>query len=172
MSYQYQENLALDAQQRYSVKLKLIGLDICPYKVPADTWINDPKQWPAFEYQDVFHYLIKHPRIYSAEAMENYRSLEAHTFFVSGWVQTVFHMKTDSGHYVLKADVKPSWRVTEKPHHPWVALKKSGPVIAAHCNCMAGLGETCSHIGALLFKIEAAVRLGYTSSTCTDRPCE
>ncbi|KAL3847209.1 hypothetical protein ACJMK2_018131 [Sinanodonta woodiana] len=139
MSYQYQENLALDAQQRYSVKLKLIGLDICPYKVPADTWINDPKQWPAFEYQDVFHYLIKHPRY---------------------------------GHYVLKADVKPSWRVTEEPHHPWAALKKSGPVIAAHCDCMAGLGETCSHIGALLFKIEAAVRLGYTSSTCTDRPCE
>ncbi|KAL3865828.1 hypothetical protein ACJMK2_043178 [Sinanodonta woodiana] len=157
MSYQYQENLALDAQQRYSVKLKLIGLDICPYKVPADTWINDPKQWPAFEYQDVFHYLIKHPRTH---------------LFVSGWVQTVFHMKTDSGHYVLKADVKPSWRVTEEPHHPWVALKKSGPVIAAHCNCMAGLGETCFHIGALLFKIEAAVQLGYTSSTCTDRPCE
>ena len=33
------------------------------------------------------------------------------------------------------------------------------------------LGESCSHIGALLFKLEAAVRLGYTSSTCTDVPC-
>ncbi|KAL3884662.1 hypothetical protein ACJMK2_024780 [Sinanodonta woodiana] len=148
MSYQYQENLALDAQQRYSVKLKLIGLDIFPYKVPADPWINDPKQWPAFEYQDV--------------------SRGTH-FFVSGWVQTVFHMKTDSGHYVLKADVKPSWRVTEEPHHPWVALKK---IRTCYCSTLQLLGETCSHIGALLFKIEAAVRLGYTSSTCTDRPCE
>lgn len=70
--------------------------------------------------------------------MENYRSLEAHVFFVSGWVQTVFCLQSRSGIMVLKADVKPSWRVTEEPHHPWVALKKEGPVLAAHCDCMAG----------------------------------
>ena len=33
-------------------------------------------------------------------------------------------------------------------------------------------GETCSHVGALLYKMEAAVRLGYTSSACTDLPCK
>ena len=33
------------------------------------------------------------------------------------------------------------------------------------------LGEACSHIGALMFKVEAAVRLGYTTSACTDQPC-
>ena len=32
----------------------------------------------------------------------------------------------------------------------------------------AGLGESCSHIGAILFKIEAAVRAGYTKKTCTN----
>ncbi|XP_033740302.1 uncharacterized protein LOC117327441 [Pecten maximus] len=103
--------------------------------------------------------------------MENYRSLDAHVFFVSGWVQTVFHRKTTCGHVIAKADVKPSWRVTDEPHHPWVALKRNRPVITAHCDCMAGLGETCSHIGALLFKMEAAVRFGYTRSTCTDESC-
>lgn len=34
------------------------------------------------------------------------------------------------------------------------------------------LGETCSHVGALLFKIEAAVRFGHTSAACTDLPCK
>ena len=34
------------------------------------------------------------------------------------------------------------------------------------------LGESCSHIGALLFKIEAAVRLGYTHTACTDVACQ
>lgn len=34
------------------------------------------------------------------------------------------------------------------------------------------LGETCSHIGGLLFKMEAAVRLGYTRAKCTDVPCQ
>eukprot|EP00794_Sanderia_malayensis_P002270 gene2270-2608_t len=36
---------------------------------------------------------------------------------------------------------------------------------------MAGLGESCSHIGPILFKVEAAVRLGYTTAACTDQPC-
>lgn len=34
------------------------------------------------------------------------------------------------------------------------------------------LGECCSHIAALLFKVEAAVRLGITNLACTDKPCE
>ena len=34
------------------------------------------------------------------------------------------------------------------------------------------LGESCSHIGAMLFKIEAAVRLGYTNTTCTEQVCK
>lgn len=42
----------------------------------------------------------------------------------------------------------------------------------AFINCLScSLGESCSHIGATLFKLEAAVRLGYTSSACTDIPC-
>lgn len=34
------------------------------------------------------------------------------------------------------------------------------------------LGETCSHVGALLFKLEAAVRLGITAAACTGLPCQ
>ena len=33
-----------------------------------------------------------------------------------------------------------------------------GDVLSAHCNCMAGLGESCSHIGAILFFV-ATVRI-------------
>lgn len=34
------------------------------------------------------------------------------------------------------------------------------------------LGETCSHVAATLYKIEAAVRYGLTAQTCTDVPCQ
>lgn len=34
------------------------------------------------------------------------------------------------------------------------------------------LAESCSHIAAVLFKIEAAVRIGYTTKACTDEPCK
>ena len=104
--------------------------------------------------------------------MENYRSLEAYTFFISGWVQTIIHKRLPAENIIFRADVRPSYRVTEKPHHPWVAVSSEGKVLAAHCDCMAGLGESCSHIAAVLFKIEAAVRGGYTTSACTDEPCQ
>ena len=32
-----------------------------------------------------------------------------------------------------------------------------GKVIAAHCNCIAGLGECCSHVSSLLWVIGAAI---------------
>ena len=31
--------------------------------------------------------------------------------------------------------------------------------MAAHCNCMAGLGEACSRVASLMFYIDAAVRI-------------
>ena len=52
-----------------------------------------------------------------------------------------------------------SMRLNEKLLQPWVIISQSGVVVSAHCDCMAGLAETCTHVGALLFKIEAVVRV-------------
>ncbi|KAG5848695.1 hypothetical protein ANANG_G00101860 [Anguilla anguilla] len=70
--------------------------------------------------------------------MKNYKSLEAHKFFISGWVDVVLHHKPSAGITVFKTQVKPSWRVTDKSHDTWVAAKRTGEVKAAHCDCMAG----------------------------------
>lgn len=84
-------------------------------------------------------------------------------------MQTIKHIP---GGVVFSADVTPSYRTTEEPHHPWVAVAKSGKVVAGHCTCMAGLGETCSHVAAILCKVEAAVRQELTHTTPTNLPCE
>ena len=76
--------------------------------------------------------------IYTASSMKNFRSLEAHTFFTSGWVDVVLHHKPCADTTVFKTHVKPSWRVTDKPRNTWVAVNKTGEVTAAHCDCMAG----------------------------------
>ena len=75
---------------------------------------------------------------------------------------------------VMKAEVIPSQRLNDEPHVPWIAINETtASVAAAHCNCMAGLGESCSLIGALLFKIEVAVHTGYTKkSACTEVACK
>ena len=48
--------------------------------------------------------------------------------------------------------------MSEKPPTPWVVCKKSGKVLSAHCDCMAGLGESCSHVASLLWAIEAGCK--------------
>ena len=37
--------------------------------------------------------------------------------------------------------------------NPWVLSMVDGNILAAHCDCMAGLGETCSHVSSLLWVI-------------------
>ena len=46
----------------------------------------------------------------------------------------------------------------DKPLIPWIVAEESGKVVAGHCNCMACLGESCSHVGSLLWALEAGVR--------------
>ena len=31
---------------------------VCPCKLPADVWMDDPTQWPPLSYPDLYHYLI------------------------------------------------------------------------------------------------------------------
>ena len=48
--------------------------------------------------------------------MENFKSLDAWKFFISGWVQTTVHFKLESGVYIMRADVRPSYRTTDECH--------------------------------------------------------
>ena len=50
-------------------------------------------------------------------------------------------------------------RMSEKPLVPWIVAEANGKIISGHCNCMVGLGETCSHIASLLWAIESGVRI-------------
>jgi len=69
--------------------------------------------------------------------------------------------------FVLILQVMHSQRLSEAPLSPWIIIQPDGKVLAAHCNCMAGLGESCTHVAALLFSIEATVKVR-ESQTVTD----
>jgi hypothetical protein len=55
--------------------------------------------------------------------------------------------------------LKHSQRMNDSSLNPWLVIARDGSVVNAHCNCKAGIGEICSHIGALLFSIEAAIKI-------------
>ena len=47
--------------------------------------------------------------------------------------------------------------MSEKPLTPWIIANEDGRILAGHCDCMAGLGETCSHVASLLWVIGVGV---------------
>ena len=88
---------------------------------------------------------------------------------MSGVVVTVVPSTRPKIH-VFTSQVKHSQRLSDTPMKVWVAVKENGEVVCAHCNCMAGLGEVCSHVAAVLFTAEANTQVkNHTSSTSL--PC-
>ena len=66
--------------------------------------------------------------------------------------------------------VNHSYDLNEKQVTTWVAVQDDGLVLCGHCSCMAGLGEVCSHVGAVLYDTRSAVNKA-NATTCTDKGC-
>ena len=173
-SYYY---LTLDqtSQARYKEKLVLLGdiedpyftLDHCSREQGIE-WQN----WPNVVYPDIYNYFIETPSPYTKQELKAYKSLDGYQYFVDGWVSDiiVLPLPYHSNLFLASCKVKHSQRVSAIPLQPWIACEKEGLVVCAHCNCMAGLGEACSHIAALLFTIEANTNVK-KSLSCTSLPC-
>ncbi|XP_041374186.1 uncharacterized protein LOC121387226 [Gigantopelta aegis] len=173
----YASALTPEAKQRYYRKLLYDSETKTlpdPYSL-GGKWSTNPSNWPDLTFGDIYLYLIDTPSIYNKDSMKAYKSLEAYKYVVSGHVQVVLSNPVDDKcpFIALKSKVTPSQRARDKPHEPWVFLEKnSGTVYCAHCTCMAGLGEVCSHVGALLFKIEMGVKMGMTQTSSTSKACQ
>jgi len=66
---------------------------------------------------------------------------------------------------LILGKVRHSYAASKTPLRPWVLVRSNGTILVAHCTCMAGLAETCSHVGAILHRVETAVRVR------NDTPC-
>ncbi|KAM9365153.1 uncharacterized protein KZ484_011342 isoform 1-T1 [Pholidichthys leucotaenia] len=121
---------------------------------------------------DIYNYLVNTPSRYTGESLKAYKSLDAYSYFVAGLVRNVLisPVITSTVHYVVKAQVHHSQKMSDPPLKPWVIMNQDGVILSSHCTCMAGLGETCSHVAAVLFAVECAVHLSQ-GQTCTDVPC-
>ncbi|VEN45302.1 unnamed protein product, partial [Callosobruchus maculatus] len=87
--------------------------------------------------------------------MKAHKSLQAYKYYESGFVMAAGTIVIND-FYVVVGKVKHSFRGNLKPLHVWCLIAKDGSVSTAHCTCMAGNSEVCSHIGAVLFAAEKA----------------
>ncbi|XP_071854673.1 uncharacterized protein [Apostichopus japonicus] len=73
---------------------------------------------------------------------------------------------------LLKAECRPSQRINNISWQAWICLEKlTGRVIRGYCTCFAGLGSSCNHIGAMLFKVDLAWRTEITQQSVTEEHC-
>ena len=160
----YLDGLPAVERDRYIRKLKCLygGPGVEEYKdqyeINEELWIDDVSKWPCVEFPALYMYFIETPGGYTREKLKAYKSLEAYNYYsrlimhvskqyrhlsflyFSGWVRTVyFYALEDKKHCFLKGQVNCSQRLTEKPHHPWVAVEiATGTIVTGHCTCMAG----------------------------------
>ena len=92
-----------------------------------------------------------------------------------GWLSPLhFHPIADDSEFCfLKGTCRPAQRINDAPHKLWICLAKcNGNSVSTHYSCMAGLSQTCNHIVAALFRIEAVTRMGLNNPSCTSKPCQ
>ena len=119
---------------------------------------------------DITIYLLHTTSFATLDEVRNYKSLQSYRYFIAGWV--VDHKwKSFPDCCLVIGKVNHSYAVSSPPLEPWVVIKSNGAVVCGHCTCMAGLGETCSHIGALLYWIEYQIQR-HVAMTSTSKPNE
>lgn len=141
-----------------------LGLAECKESLPRNV-----------SYYDIINYCIHKDSPFTLEMFRSYKSLEAYKYYESGFVQSIVCTKIKENsiiiakvgtliplnsmnircQYICLHQVKHSQRMNEKPLNCWCAVDPTGIVLCGHCNCMAGLGEVCSHVASILFTLEA-----------------
>nr|XP_029714360.1 LOW QUALITY PROTEIN: uncharacterized protein LOC115258411 [Aedes albopictus] len=139
-----QENL--NVRKRYIEKIKIIKFND-PYTLQLSSDMPT-----TVTTGHVVDYLINFKSPYTGESVKNLRSLDAYRKFEAGFVQSMKGRLMEN-FYIVVGKVAHTMRLNEKPLNPWVIVQKEGMIIPAHCDCAAGISETCSHVSAILYAL-------------------
>ncbi|KAJ8963022.1 hypothetical protein NQ317_006157, partial [Molorchus minor] len=151
---EYYLTLSGSVKCRYDDKIKVID-NIDPYALGDLDLSADLSILPRVSVIDMVNYLVLTHSFYTGLQLKAYKSLQAYKFYEAGFVQEVKSRKINTNAFVAVGKVKHSQKMREKPLQAWLIVLADGAVSSAHCTCMAGLGEVCSHVAAMLFYLEA-----------------
>ncbi|KAM7313415.1 uncharacterized protein ISCGN_003280 [Ixodes scapularis] len=138
-----------------------------PHPDNITSWSEDMRLWPSVTSPDVIYYLVN-TKACDLQDVKAYRNLESYNYLQSGWVGKLSVHQIDAELCYVKGQVTPSQSVNQTTHTAWACARDSGEVLTAGCTCMAGQARVCSHVGAILWKVDLAVTRGLTGFACTD----
>jgi len=145
-----------------------------PFKTTSG-WLNEEEGgifWPQVLYPDIFNYLQFYPTELGNTDLSDYKQCKAYSYYSCGWLQPLYYHEivVGSKFCILKGECRKLEKINDTFHKLWVIIERqSAKIRAAHCTCMAGMGQTCNHVAAALYRIEAVVRLGFTNLSCTSQ---
>ena len=132
----------------------------------------------SMEYDNIFSYLVEMRAASADDRKKNsFKSLKGYGYFSSGWVVNVWMASPDEqlpNYVYVRGHVYQSYPSrTASPYIVFVCMSREGEIYKGKCGCAAGLGESCSHVAALLHfvldAIEKKVDEIPESRTCTDK---
>ena len=86
----------------------------------------------------------------------------------SGWLQPLsYHNLTCSNLCILKDEYRKFKLLNDSFDITLDNLEMSAKIRWYHCDCITGMGETCNHVAASMFLVEAVVGTGLTHPSCT-----
>lgn len=155
-------------RSRYAEKFEMcLGAD--PYELcEGEDTSTSVEPFPNTTYEDIMNYLVLSTSLMTLMEMNAHKSMEGHNYFTSGWLNGVSVKKLGQNKVLVLSKVNHSQRLKDAPLKVWILSHTSGEILTAHCACMAGAGEVCSHIAAVLFAVEAHVRVR-SAVSCTGK---
>ncbi|XP_029730491.2 uncharacterized protein LOC109425600 [Aedes albopictus] len=100
-------------------------------------------------YESIIEYALHKKSSYTGESMHCFKAVEAKQRFESGMVKLV-EGTIQGGEHVIRGKVMHSMSMNEPNLNPWIIIK-AHEIVSAHCDCTAGIGEVCCHVGAILY---------------------
>ena len=112
-----------------------------------------------FAFMDLYTYLVSsRNKTFDRESLKAFKSLKAYKYFADDLVRNVHAGHIPANDLVaIKAHCLSSLKASTT-YFTFLAMKQNGTVVAAQCSCVAGQGEACSHVAALMFYLEDKMR--------------
>ena len=116
----------------------------------------------------MFNYLMFFPSELGSKYLNNYKNSKLYSYHKSGWLQPLlYHNHAGSNFCLLKDECRKSRSVNNPFHKLWIILEKPAKIRSSHCTSILGMGETCNHVAAAMFPVEAAVGTGLINPSCS-----
>ncbi|KAJ8947716.1 hypothetical protein NQ317_006927 [Molorchus minor] len=128
-----------DVAARYCQKLSIIN-DVDPYSLKESDLV-------------ITRYLVLTTSFYTGQQMKAFKSLHAYKYLEAGFVSSCGVININNC-IVVRGKVKHSQRMHDPPLQVWIICNSDGSIENGHCTCMAGAGEVCSHVGAVLYALQ------------------